>query len=129
MGVVNLELHGLLGVLIFLATVILMILICLTAFFYYKFGKDKSKKIMEENWAKYFFRSSIIFLLFDGIFFVLIITQGDKTITKGEGILFDERMIYIWIPFHIVGYFFVAILLRFIGLRKEKINKFLDKLR
>ena len=129
MGVVNIEFHGLLGFLIFLATVVLLIVITLITFFSNKFGKDKSTKVTEANWAKSFLQSGIIFLLFDGIFFVLIFLQGDKTITKDEGILFDKQMLYIWIPFHLIGYSLVAILLRFIRLRKEKINRFIDKMR
>ena len=126
MGVVNIEWHGLFGVLIFLATVALLLLLTLVNFIADRVGGHKSEKA---DWSKYLFRSGLIFLLFDAIFFVLVFLQGDKTITKDEGILFDCRMTYIWIPFHIIGYFLTAVVLRYIRFHKDEINKKLDKWR
>jgi hypothetical protein len=122
MSVVNLEFYGLFGALIFFATVVLLVVVT-GALSFSSFRKK------ETNRSKYFFLSGIIFLLLDGIFFVLTFLRGDNTITKGEGTAFDQRMLYIWIPFHLIGYFLVAVMLRFVRLRKEKINKFIDKLR
>ncbi len=125
----NIELQGFLGILILLATVGVLILITPFFFSVYKLGKDNSGKNSEIAWSKHFFLSGIVFLTIDVFFGASILTAGGGTITKEIGDLFDNRMLYIWIPFHILGYFLVASTLRYSRLHKKKINDLLNKIR
>ena len=123
----GIEFNGLVGVLIFLVTAILLTFIVLIHSAFYFFAKKSIEN--QSSWSKYFLLSAIILLIFDGVFYMLIFFPGNKTLTRDEAIAFDNNMLLIWIPAHLIGYFFFAFILRFIQLRKEKLNKFIDKLR
>ena len=129
MGVVNLELHGLLGILVFLATVVVLIVATLMALVFFRVDSKRDDENRKLRWSKFFGQAGMILLAFDLVFYVLVFLKGDNVITKEEGILFDQRMLYIWIPFHFFGYFMIAAALRLIGRRRREINEFIDKLR
>jgi hypothetical protein len=115
------------GVLILLATVAILLLVAVISFIKFVSEAKSSSIENKQGWSKYFLLSAILFLLFDGAFFLFL--QRDKTFDSNEGATFDNRMAFIWIPCHIIGYFFVVYALHFFQLHKIKINKFFDRLR
>jgi len=117
------SLDGLVGVVIFLATVILLAIIVLITLAVYLLGRNSKQS--ESRWSKHLLISASILLVVDGIFYAFL----NKTFKGDEGALFSQRMVLIWIPFHVVSYFLLAAMFRFIDSRKGKINKFIDKLR
>jgi len=60
---------------------------------------------------------------------MLIMPGQTKVWTQGQAEAFDSRMLFIWVPVQIVGYILLAGAFYFLSLRKEQINRFIDKLR
>jgi hypothetical protein len=123
----DLKLTGFLGVLILFATILVIGLTTFVSLI--SFILEKNTKENKVRWSKYFLLSGIFFLLFDGMFYMFLATKRDKSMSQNEGVLFDEEMLYIWIPLHITGYFFVAFILRLVHLKKTRISELLDKIR
>ncbi len=123
----DLKLNGLLGVLILFATILVISLTTLAFLISFIINKDTGENKVRQD--KYFLLSGIFLLLFDGMFYMFLVTKRDKSMSQNEGIIFDEKMFYVWIPSHIIVYFFVAFILRLIRLKKTRINEFLDKIR
>ena len=118
---------GAIGIFILLATMAIMLLVVVVALVN-SVSEAKSPSIeIRQGRSKHFLFSAILFLLFDGAFF-LFLMRG-TTFEVGEGAKFDERMMFIWIPSHIIGYLSVVFILCLIELHKIRINQFLDKLR
>jgi NADH:ubiquinone oxidoreductase subunit 5 (subunit L)/multisubunit Na+/H+ antiporter MnhA subunit len=119
--------NGVIGFLVLFATIIvfaLIVIVDLTARFVgRKTAQPESKR--PKNWLF----SALLFLAFDLMFLGVLLTSPHKVWEKEEAVTFDERMFYFWIPCHIAGYLLLALFLRFVYLRKEKINAFVDKLR
>ncbi len=118
---------GLLGGLIFLATVIVLAIVFLINVLSYFLDRKPDQR--PSKLAKYFLFSTMAILAFDGMFFWLIFVQGKKTWEQDEAVAFDKRMFYGWIPSHIAAYFLLPFVIRFIQQRKDKFNKIIDKWR
>ncbi|HVE59596.1 MAG TPA: hypothetical protein VNB22_22490 [Pyrinomonadaceae bacterium] len=118
---------GIIGGFILLATPVVMTVITLINLVVYLVGRKSGQS--ELKWSKYFLLSAIIFLLFDGIILVFIYSQNTISFNRDQAMAFDRWMLLGWIPAHLFGYFLVAVLLRFLRVRKEPINKFIDKFR
>lgn len=117
------QFNGVIGILTFFATVGVLLFIALVSGAVCLLG-GKNKR----QWPKYFLLSSVILLVFDGIFFLLVFLP--KTVwSQDEGRAFDNRMLLIWIPCHIVGFFLTAYVFNFVGPRKERIDAYIEKLR
>lgn len=110
---------GLLGVAIFLATIIALLISIFFASLVYLLGKKGLVKTGKQPLSKYFIFSAILLLVFDGLFYLFYFGAGNKTISPDEGKILDELMLYVWIPVHIAVYFALAFLMRFIKLRKK----------
>jgi hypothetical protein len=124
----SIELSGLLGGLIFLASLAIFLLLTLITFLIKLYVKKYSRET-NPIWINSFLKSSLVFLLFDLAYALLFIGNDNKTMTQDEGRKFDENMLFYWLPFHLIGYFVLPFIFAFIEIRKEKINNFLDKLR
>lgn len=117
------QFNGVIGILTFFATVGVLAFIALVSLVV-RFLSGKSKP----RWPKYLLLSSVILLIFDGIFFLLV--SLPKTVwSQEDGKVFDNRMLLIWIPCHIVGFFLIAGAFHFIGPRKDRIEAYIEKLR
>ena len=121
------EFNGIVGAFIFEATGVLLIIAVLISLIFYLTGRNSANN--KPKRSKGFLLTAIIFLILDGMFFLFLLSSTDKTLSRDEAIAFDKGMFYVWIPFHLIGYFFVAFMIRYIQLNKMKIDKFLDKLR
>ena len=115
----NFEYNGLLGVLIFLVTVAALVVAALIALAVFIFGTRGSQRKTGARWSKYFLLSGIIFLLFDGMFYVMEFSGSGRTISSERGKALDWWMFYVWIPAHLIGYFLIAVALRYVFSRKE----------
>lgn len=124
----DLKFDGLLGVVIFLATVAALVVVFLITLAIYVFGRRNAGKTSENIWSKHFLLSALLLLIFDGIFYLLAFFPG-RTLKSDEGAALDWWMFYVWIPCHFFGYFIIVFALRFFGRNKVKINEFVDKLR
>ena len=107
------EYNGLLGVLVFLATVAALVVAALIALAVFIFGARGAQRKTGARWSKYFLLSGIIFLLFDGMFYVMEFSGTGKTISSERGKALDWWMFYVWIPCHLLGYFLIAIAIRY----------------
>lgn len=76
--------NGLVGVLIFLATVVLLAIIVSINSAIYFFGRTSTHPV--SKWPKYLLLSAIILLIFDGVFFASIFLRGNNTFTQDEAI-------------------------------------------
>lgn len=121
------KLNDIVGVFVLFATMAILLLAAVITFIIFIYEAKNSTAKSEQKWSKHFLFSAILFLLFDGAFFLLVISN--KTWTSDEGAVFDERMLFIWIPCHIVGYFFTAYILCSVQKNQVKINGHIDKLR
>ena len=121
------EFNGMLGAFILVATPAIMAVVALISLIVYLAGRKSIES--ELNWSKFFFLSSIIFLVFDAVVLMFIFSQNKIAFSREEAVAFDKWMILGWIPVHLFGYFLVAFILRFRRVKKEPINKFIDKLR
>lgn len=100
------QLNGVLGILILLATVSLLVLIafvCISAIGYIKV-RGRAVPVLLKSWLL----ASVILLLFDGAYYVSL----EKTFTRETGSLLDQRMIAFWIPAHVVAFFLVQFAFR-----------------
>jgi hypothetical protein len=128
----TLNLSGLVGVFILLATLAVVGFITLILFLfvlYEHFATNKEERSSGFPWNKYFLLSGILLLIFDGMFLMFLATRNDKTMTNKDGEVFDERMLFIWIPSHIAVYFLFPFFIKIINSKKTEINEFLDKYR
>lgn len=121
------ELNGIVGAFILMATLVVMAVIALISLIVYLVGRKSGQSGLK--WSKYFLLSAIIFLLFDGMILLFLYSQNKTVLNREQAIAFDKWMLLGWIPAHVLGYFLVAVLLRFFRVRKEPINKVIDKLR
>ena len=121
------QFNGVIGFLVLFATIIVFSLIVLVNLISRFVGRKNVERVSKrpKNWLF----SALLFLVFDLMFLGVLLTSPHKVWEKEEAIAFDERMFYFWVPCHIAGYFLLALILRFVYLRKEKINAFVDKLR
>jgi hypothetical protein len=124
----NTEFNGFLGVMIFVVTIAALIIIAFVSLIIYNSTAGSNIK-PELRWSKYFLISAGLFLLFDCIFYVLIFLQGPKIVKSEDASAFDRRMLYIWVPIHLFGYFLTATGMRAIKIRRERISRFIDKYR
>ncbi len=94
------KLYGLMGTLIYLATVILLAVMALfnLTFYLNNPGQNGAK------WAKYFLVSSLILLAFDGVCYIFY-SQNRFYWNSQQNGNFDDRMFSIWIPLHLICYF------------------------
>ena len=119
--------NGTIGIFILLATMAILLLVAVVALVN-SVSEAKSPNIeIRQGRSKHFLFSAILFLLFDGAFFLFLMRGTTFEVSKGAK--FDGRMIFIWIPSHIIGYLSVVFILRLVELHKIRINQFLDKLR
>ena len=117
------QFNGVLGILAFFATVGVLAFIALVSLVVRLLsGKNKPQ------WPKHLLLSSVILLVFDGIFFLLVFLPTTVW-SQEDGKAFDNKMLLIWIPCHIVGFFLAAGAFHFIGPRKERIDAYIEKLR
>ena len=117
------QFNGVIGILTFFATVGLLAFIALVSWAVRLLGGNNKPR-----WAKYLLSSSVILLIFDGIFFLLVFLP-ETVWSQAEGIVFDNRMLLIWIPCHIVGFILIVGSFYFIGPRRERIDAYIEKLR
>ena len=120
------EFNGMFGAFILMATPIVMSVVTLISLVVYLTSRKSGQTGLK--WSKYFLISAVIFLLFDGVV-LLFVFSNTTTLNRKEAIAFDDWMLLGWVPFHLIGYFLVAVTLRFLRARREPINKFIDKLR
>lgn len=121
------QLNGVIGIFILLVTIAFLLLIAAVAFFSF-LSETKNPKLQGEiGWSRHFLLSAVIFLLFDGAFFLIL--QRNPTFEAGEGKTFDERMLTIWIPCHVFGFLLFALTFRIVQKNKPAINNYLDKFR
>lgn len=106
----SLEFNGLLGVLIFLVTVAALGIATLVALAVFIFAARTPQRERKTRWSKYFLLSGVIFLCFNGLFYLFL----PKTMTSQQGKALDWWMFYVWIPCHLIGYFLSAVALRYI---------------
>jgi len=121
------EFNGIVGAFIILATPVVMVFIALISLIVYLAGRKSGQS--ELKWSKYFLLSAMIFLLFDGMVLMFLFSQNTSTLNRDEAVAFDKWILLGWIPVHLFGYFLVAAVLRFLRVRREPLNKFIDKLR
>ena len=120
-------LHGLLGIMILFGTMIVlavMILIVTGVYLFRRSTKPKGSRV-KNQWLF----PPIILLIFDAFLFLTMAVGPEKVWRKEEAAAFDERMLYCWIPAHIVGYVLLAVIFYFVSKRKAEINEFIDRLR
>ena len=122
------EFNGLVGVFIFLCTIVVLLavtVISLAAYIVVGRGDRKQRPV----WPKYLFIPAVTFLLLDVSIYISIISGGVVTLTRDEAVALDSKMLFIWIPVHIVCYLLYAAVLYFIDRRRERIDVFINRLR
>ena len=117
------QFNGVIGILTFFATVGVLLFIAVVSLVV-RLLSGKHKR----QWPKYLLSSSVILLIFDGIFFLLVFLP-ETVWSQAEGIVFDNRMLLIWIPCHFVGFFLIVGSFYFIRPRRERIDAYIEKLR
>jgi hypothetical protein len=116
--------HGLLGLFILFATMIVLAVMILIVTGVYLVGRSSGSRM-----KKHLLFPAVMLLIFDAFVYLSMIMAQDTVWRKDEAMLFDERMLYIWIPSHVVGYVLLAVIFYYVGTRKAEINGFVDKLR
>ena len=104
------QVNGLLGILILLVTVGLLSLIGLVCIVFILYRKVGKRSVSVRSISLLF--SSVILLLFDGIFYLSL----ENTLTRETGAVLDQRMLTVWIPTHLIAF----VLLYFLFLRLSK---------
>jgi hypothetical protein len=103
------QFNGLIGGLIFLATVAVLLLSLLInggLFFL-----DRHNKFAGSSWRRSFLFSTIVLLVFDGLFYLSVL-RPQQVWTQDEGKAFDNQKFFIWIPCHVVGYLLLLLIAR-----------------
>ena len=106
------ELNGILGAFILMATPVVMAVVALINLIVYLAGRKSGQTGL--RWSKYFLLSAVTFLFFDALVLMFIFTRNTTTLSRDEAVAFDEWMFYVWIPCHFFGYFLVGVALRYI---------------
>ncbi len=127
------QLNGVMGIFILLATIASLLLIATVALFSF-LSEIKNPKLQGKiGWSRHFLLSAVIFLLFDGAFFLFLQQephiQRNTTVEISEAKIFDERMFTIWIPCHVFGFLLLAFTFHIIQKNKLAISNYLDKFR
>ena len=104
------ELNGIVGAFILMATPVVMAVIALINLIVYLAGRKSGQT--GSRWSKYFLLSAVTFLFFDASVLMFLFTRNTTTLSRDEAVAFDKWMLLGWIPCHLVGYFLVAVALR-----------------
>lgn len=98
----TLPLDGASGLIIFFVILGLLGVSALISFIVFMVASVSGGKIAK--WSKHFFFSSILLVVIDGLFLVAALLP-EQVWTPEEGRNFDERMLFIWAPLHILAFF------------------------
>jgi len=119
--------NGVIGVLILYASIFVFAVIVIVNLISRFVGKKTAPVTAgrPKNWLF----SAVLFLAFDVAFLIFLMTPPSRPWEKEEAVAFDDRMLMIWIPCHLVGFFLISGVFYLLRSRGPRLDKFIEKLR
>lgn len=125
---IDIALNGLVAAFIFMATLFVLGATALITLIVSFVKRDENRGVTKQGVYNYFL-SALILLIINAVIIVFINIGGKKTLTAEQAKSLDWWMLYVWIPAHLVNFFLIAFVLKYIRSHKDEINTKLDKWR